>query len=199
MSEVAGRAADLTPAAANRLVPGRCDGVAMVELLVALLVFSIGMLGLVGAQLGGKRAGYDALQRSVATALAGDLLERVRANPLHAPDYTAVIGGDEGESPGAPAVDCDRMTCSGAQLAAFDLWHWHTLLLGEGVADEGDGAPRPGTLRSPRACIATAGEEVEVVITWRALSGTGTRLSSGCGADSESRHRLSLTTFVGRS
>lgn len=174
------------------------SGLAMVETLVALLVFSIGMLGLAGAQLGGKRAGYDALQRSVATALAGDLLERVRANPVHAAAYAGTLGGDGGERPGSPEVDCDRSTCTGSQLAVFDLWQWGNQLLGSAANDDGVGMAHTGTLRSPRACIVVTGEVVQVDISWLALSGTGTRPSPDCGASGVPRHQLRLATFVGR-
>ena len=50
-------------------------GFAMVELLFALLIFSVAMMGLWSGQMAGKRAGYDALQRTVATNLARDILE----------------------------------------------------------------------------------------------------------------------------
>lgn len=183
---------------AARAVASGAAGLAMAEVLVALLVFSIGMLGLASAQLGGKRAGYDALQRSVAAALAGDLLERIRANPVHAAAYAATIGGDGGERPAAPEVDCDRSACTGSQLAVFDLWQWGNQLLGTEAHDDGAGVAHTGTLRSPRACIAVTGEVVQVVITWLALSGTGTLLPPDCGAIGASRHQLRLATFVAR-
>lgn len=192
---------DLTgPVQASRArsVSRRVAGMAMVEVLVALLVFAIGMLGLASAQLGGKRAGYDALQRSVATALAGDMLERVRANPLHAAAYAVSVRGEAGEGPVAPEIDCDRLACTGAQLAAFDLWQWYSLLLGTAIPDEGAEVLYTGTLRSPNACILAEGAVVEVVITWLALSGSGTSLPPECGTGGVPRHQLRLVTVVGR-
>lgn len=176
----------------------RCGGVAMVELMVALLVFSTGMLGLFAAQLGGKRAGYDALQRSVATALAGDILERVRANPGHAPLYAVAIAADGAQPPPVPEADCDSLACTGAQLAAFDVWHWRKRLLGAAEAGDAIDAPdRSGSLRSPRACITATDGMVEVAITWRAMSRAGAPQSPACGTDIEPRQQLVLSTFVG--
>ena len=45
-------------------------GVGMLEFLLALLIFCVGMMGLMSAQLAGKRAGFEASHRSTATALA---------------------------------------------------------------------------------------------------------------------------------
>jgi type IV pilus assembly protein PilV len=180
------------PARPGSTTPRLCVGIAMVELMVALLVFSIGWLGLASAQLTGKRAGYDALQRSVATALAGDLLERVRANPGHASRYAVEALGADGERLSEPEPNCDTSNCSGVQLAAFDLWQWQRQLLG------GD-AGATGTLLAPRACIASDAGMVRVVITWLAVSRSGSQLLSSCGTDSQPRHQLGLVTFVGGS
>ncbi|RLA48698.1 MAG: hypothetical protein DRQ98_14465, partial [Gammaproteobacteria bacterium] len=47
-------------------------GVGLLEVLIALLIFTTGMMGLLSTQLAGKKAGYEATQRSIATALARD-------------------------------------------------------------------------------------------------------------------------------
>lgn len=162
----------------------------MVELMVALLVFSIGLLGLSGAQLSGKQAGFDALQRSVATALAGDIFERMRANPDYAPHYVIeAMGSDSARLP-EPQPNCEMSNCTGPQLAAFDLWQWQHQLLGAGSGEV-------GTLLSPRACISVDSGRLQVVITWLPMSRTGGEFLSACGADMTTRHQLSLVTFLG--
>ena len=68
----------MTRAGAFRARP---TGASLVEVLVALLVVAAGALGLVGLQIVSAQNNRAALQRSLATLLAGDMLERIRANP----------------------------------------------------------------------------------------------------------------------
>jgi type IV pilus assembly protein PilV len=56
-------------------------GFNLVEVLIAVLVLSAGMLGLAGLQVAGMKSGYSAYLRSQAAFAAYDLLERMRANP----------------------------------------------------------------------------------------------------------------------
>jgi type IV pilus assembly protein PilV len=69
----------------NQVLSGRARkrgqrGASMIELLVSLLIFAFGMLGLVGLQ--NKTLGYGqmSLLRSQATALSDDILDRMRAD-----------------------------------------------------------------------------------------------------------------------
>lgn len=173
-------------------------GVGMLEFLIALLIFSTGMLGLLSAQLVGKRAGYEALQRSVATALARDILERMRANPGHLLDYQVTSVGDASHRLLLPPADCYRSDCSTEQLALFDLWQWESLLLGESERDAGFNT---GGLVSPRACITTVGGVVEVAISWLGATPVGQPAVSVCGSDDDGdprlRSRLTIATFIG--
>ena len=67
-------------------------GVGLIEVLVALLVLSVGLLGIVGMQITAKKANYEAVQRTTASHLAQDLIARIRANPTA--DYVdgSVVG-----------------------------------------------------------------------------------------------------------
>jgi type IV pilus assembly protein PilV len=69
--------------------PSRCRGRAqmgasMLELLVSLLIFSFGMLGLAGLQIRSLSMSQSSLYRSQATALADDILDRMRADRANA-------------------------------------------------------------------------------------------------------------------
>lgn len=61
-------------------------GLTLVEVLVALLVLSIGLLGLAGLQMTVLRSNHSAYQRSQATLLAQDITERLQANRAAALD-----------------------------------------------------------------------------------------------------------------
>ncbi|WP_296254561.1 MULTISPECIES: type IV pilus modification protein PilV [unclassified Pseudomonas] len=56
-------------------------GVTLIEVLVALLMFSIGILGVATLQLSALRHTDSALRSTHASFIAHDLLERIRANP----------------------------------------------------------------------------------------------------------------------
>lgn len=55
-------------------------GASMLELLVSLLIFSFGMLGLAGLQIRSLSMSQSSLYRSQATALTDDILDRMRAD-----------------------------------------------------------------------------------------------------------------------
>jgi type IV pilus assembly protein PilV len=56
-------------------------GFTLIEVLVTIVVVSIGLLGLAGLQINGLRANVSSEARSKATLLANDIIERMRANP----------------------------------------------------------------------------------------------------------------------
>lgn len=55
-------------------------GMTLVEVLVTLVIISIGLLGVAALQLTSLRNNYDSYVRSQAAVLAGDILDRMRAN-----------------------------------------------------------------------------------------------------------------------
>ena len=56
-------------------------GMTLIEVLVALLVFSVGMLGVAMLQLSALKHTDSAMRSTQVSFIAQDLLERVRANP----------------------------------------------------------------------------------------------------------------------
>ncbi len=183
-------------------------GIGMLEFLIALLIFSMGMMGLLSAQLAGKKASYEASQRSVATSLARDILERIRANPGQIAAYRVNKAGDASHRLPLPGADCDTSACSAAQLAVFDLWQWESLLVGETEQYPGGHA---GGLVAPRACIAGDGGQVVVTISWRGAATSAQAPGAVCGSDGvagsvapgdaggdmDRRHQISIATFIG--
>lgn len=59
----------------------RSGGLTLIEVLVSLVVVSIGLLGVAALQMRTLRSNYDALLRSQASVLAADIADRMRANP----------------------------------------------------------------------------------------------------------------------
>jgi type IV pilus assembly protein PilV len=108
----------------------RQDGFSMIEVLVTLLIFTIGLLGLAALQLNALQGVSDSAQRSQATAVLQDLAERIRANP----QAGAASYAGNANCAALPATLCaDHVTpatgakvsaanCTAAQMAAFDRW-----------------------------------------------------------------------------
>jgi len=99
----------------------RQQGFTLLEVLIALLVLSIGLLGLAALQTTGLRSNEMASMRTTSTMLAYDITDRMRANPQGITDGDYVI--DSGPITGTPA-DCTSSDCSTAQLALYDLNQW---------------------------------------------------------------------------
>jgi type IV pilus assembly protein PilV len=106
-----------------RLARTAVAGFTLVEVLVALVVLSVGMLGIAALYLEGLRASRDALVRTQAVALAADMADRIRANryiPVGAGAY------DPATVTAAQVAACETAgsTCTPAQMYANDLYRW---------------------------------------------------------------------------
>ena len=116
-------------------------GFSLVEALVALVVMSIGLLGIAALYVESLRSGTSALLRTQAVALASDMADRIRANPTVA----ATGGYDKAvDATGAVVANCENATgCTPAQMATTDIARWYQL-----VDDRGDN-PAQGRLALP--------------------------------------------------
>lgn len=95
---------------------GKKAGFTLIEVLVALVVVSVGMLGIAGLYVHGMQAGRTAMFSHHAVTLAGDVADRIRANPRAGAAY-AGAGADN--SCVAAGVDCNQ-----AEMAAHDIFVW---------------------------------------------------------------------------
>jgi type IV pilus assembly protein PilV len=116
--------------------PRHHAGFTLIEVLVTVVVVSIGLLGLAGLQINGLRANVSSEARSKATLLASDIIERMRANPLgvvnnnYANIDTAGIGCGAAPDPfcsnnsGGIALVTASGGCTPTEIASFDAWVW---------------------------------------------------------------------------
>ena len=93
------------------------QGFSLVEVLIALIVMSVGMLGIASLYVQSMQAGRTSLFRHNAITLAGDVADRIRANPLAADVYETPDGADNGCVAGG-------ITCSAPQMAMNDIFMW---------------------------------------------------------------------------
>jgi len=123
-------------------------GFTMVETLVALVVLSIGLLGIAALYLDSLRAGRTALNRTTASQLAADLGDRIRANRSVGAGYQLAI---DAASPGQ--APCDQAAaCDPPAIAAADLTEWRTALADALASGTGGVAFTPG---DPNAYVIT--------------------------------------------
>jgi len=96
------------------------SGFTMVEVLVALVVLGIGLLGIAALYLNSLQAGRTAVYRTEAITLAADLADRIRMNRTAQNAYATLFADVE-----VPVAACETTGgCSGADLAATDLSNW---------------------------------------------------------------------------
>ncbi|MCH8140534.1 MAG: type IV pilus modification protein PilV [Proteobacteria bacterium] len=104
-------------------------GFSMIELLVAVLVMGIGVLGITGLQMISLQNNRAALYRAEAVQLAYDMLDRIRANQAGAVPGLAYDGVVLTGDPPA-ATDCNANVCTQAQMVIFDQAVWKCSLGG---------------------------------------------------------------------
>ena len=148
---------------------GKCSlknssGVGLIEVLIAMLVVAIGILGYVGLQVNAKRTGYEAIQRSTAVYLINDIIERMRSNSVgvFAGSYTVLNLGNNSLGDAAP-VCADPINCTSLQTANIDLWEWEQRL--DGATEGGRGG-----LVTPRGCINVNNGFVTVAVAWQGFT-----------------------------
>lgn len=91
-------------------------GIGMIEVLVALVLLAIGVLGFTALQLRAVDASTEANTRIQAMNLARDLAERIRANRGGIITYITDINSGSI----AAGTNCFTTSCTTAQMATFD-------------------------------------------------------------------------------
>lgn len=159
-------------------------GFSLIELLIALIVFSIGLLAIAGLQTVSKQANFESLQRTSGSQIAYGMLEDMRVNGDAIDIYLAsgeVGGGARG---GEPAPNCSGASeCNSAQKAAHDLWFWEQMLDGN---LEMSGNTGTGGLVLPTLCVTGpvgGGAGIyTITIAWRGSASMSNGNASACGS-----------------
>ena len=144
------------------------QGSSLLEVLIATVVLSIGLLGLAGLQTAALKVNQTASARSQAAFLTNDIFDRMRAN------RDAALGG---------VYDINGIAAAAipaaAGVATGDLTAWRDRITG--ALPEGDGSicrtNAPGAV--PLACSG-AGDYLIVSVSWS-------------GADTDNRTRVAQT------
>ncbi len=128
------------------------SGFSMVEVMVALVVLAIGLLGIAALYLNSLQAGRTAIYRTQAINLAADLADRIRMNRTARDAYAAAFADDPDE-----VAECVTTGgCEDDELAATDLHDWK-----EAIADQLPDGEGQVDVTLPAA----AGEPTNYVVT----------------------------------
>ncbi len=163
------------------------QGFTLIEAMIAVLVLSIGLLGIASIQMLSLRNSVGSYGRSQATLAAYDIIDRMRANMpgVRANNYLL----DPATPPANPNINSNCTTgngCTVAQMAQTDLALWLGSLSVRGNATT-PGYDLPGgnarITCSANPCV--AGSTVTVTVMWdeQRTGAVGTACSSNLNID----------------
>lgn len=127
----------------------RLSGIALIEVLVAVLVLGVGLLGVASTQVVALQMNSQSQSRSQAVLLAEDMLDRIRANPDNPADYALAQSNAQGANGG----NCSSsFVPANATVADNDIDAWENSLA--------------CLLPAAQRTIAVTGNVVTVTIDW---------------------------------
>ncbi|MDD0844523.1 type IV pilus modification protein PilV [Pseudomonas sp. Gutcm_11s] len=157
----------------------RPNGFTLIEVLVTLVLLTIGMLGLVAMQGRGIQYTSDSAQRNNAVMLANELLEQIRANPSALSDFSMKKLPEIGT--------CDTSTAIQVNDVEKQLTCWANkvrLILPEAEALKDEFY----VCRSATPGSCAAGSAIEIQLAWRAAGGNCLDDSAEANADTSICH-----------
>ncbi|HEY5740481.1 MAG TPA: type IV pilus modification protein PilV [Gammaproteobacteria bacterium] len=135
-------------------------GMTLIEAMIALLVISVGLLGIASLQLTSMKQNVSALNHSRAVWYTYSMSDRIRANIDEFANYDGI------DTSGEYAQDCMSQPCSTAQMRIADAADWSAMV---------------SNLPAGRGIIASNADGLMVSVMWDD-EGTGAT-GTGCGPD----------------
>jgi len=170
----------------------------MIEVLVALIIIVLGLLGLAGMQVRMQQAEFESYQRTQALILLYDMVDRINTHRAAASCFAFTTGT------GTPylGVNATATPSCGAAVGATDaiasMTEWNNLL--QGAAESGNA----GAMVGARGCVSLNGGIYTVAVAWQGTVDTSepkmedgtTTINCANGAyGAETRRRAVATTF----
>ncbi|OUR73987.1 type IV pilus modification protein PilV [Methylophaga sp. 41_12_T18] len=125
------------------------SGFTLLEVLISLVILSIGLLGLAGIQATSLKDNHTAYNRSQATQLTYDITDRMRANKVAIDNYLTSFMASTAATAQA---GCLIAGCTATEMAQHDLYEWQTAFI--------------DILPSGRNTITKAGDTYTVMLSW---------------------------------
>lgn len=167
-------------------------GVSMLEVLVAIFVLTIGLLGTASMQSQMQTTQVESYQRAQAIVLLQDMVDRVNANRKDVANYVSADLGLSSQDCSVPGT-----------VAGKDLCEWNNALFG---AAEMKGTQTLGAMTGARGCITnpvtTMPREIVVSVVWQGMRPTVAPGGTTCGqnqygADDKQRRAMIARITIG--
>jgi type IV pilus assembly protein PilW len=131
-------------------------GVVLIEVLIAVLLLLIGLLGMASVQVRAAQSEFESYQRKQALVLLQDMVDRLQANRLRAACYalTNASTGSPFAGTGASLPGCGAGASASELVALSDMSAWSAALLGAAEMQDGNNV---GAIIGARGCITDAG------------------------------------------
>ncbi|MDX1473892.1 MAG: type IV pilus modification protein PilV, partial [Reinekea sp.] len=98
------------------------NGSGLLEVLIAVLVFAVGLLGFAGLQTQALRSNFETLQRSRASNFAEEAFDRMRSNVEQALKTVNNYELAFNETlPSVAGIDCNSSACTTLEMRNWDL------------------------------------------------------------------------------
>lgn len=168
----------------------RQQGTSLLEVLMAVVILTFGLLGLAALQGKSHTAQLESYQRGQALALLQDMVSRMESNTGNIASYvtTAPLGTGATDT-----AECNSETT----LALRDKCEWSKALKG---ASEVKSGVNKGTMIDGRGCIAATGtvREYQISVVWKGMSEGTDQSWITCGDDQymPALSRRAVTTIV---
>ena len=111
------------------------SGFSLIEVLIAIIILSIGMLGAVGMQAAALKSNKEARNQATATTFGRELAEKMRGNKAIAITTTTSINPylfdatlSSTPAVATPSPNCadSSISCTAAQIASWDVADWQS-------------------------------------------------------------------------
>ena len=164
-----------------RALPSNCRadtgarGFSLIEVLVTLVIVSMGLLGLAGLKARAHVAELEAYQRAQALVLMSDMVERVRLSRVNGSCFaitTADVGSPFYGTGSAAFANCAAGNSAQNTLAGQSMTEWDSLL--KGSSETSAAGASVGAMIGARGCVSyNSATEIANVTTGVAMSSTG--------------------------
>ncbi|HEX5339302.1 MAG TPA: type IV pilus modification protein PilV [Gammaproteobacteria bacterium] len=117
----------------------RSSGFTLIEVLVALVILSVGLLGIAGMITTALRTNDGAYLRTEANIMAYNILDRMRTNRDSATQgvYDSSMGTASDITPTPTSCLGSTANCTAAKMAAWDVYEWKQELAANLPSGEG--------------------------------------------------------------
>lgn len=154
----------------------KSHGFTLVEVMVSVLVLSMGLLGFASLQVYGMKNTHSAYLRTQATALAYEITDRMRANP------SAITAGTYNLASPTRKAECTQTSgCNPTELAQNDIFEWGNTVSGNLPSGQGvvclDSTPKDGTPLGSQCD--SSGTVYVIKIWWQDVKNTASESDAG--------------------